>query len=563
MAFLAILVVCMVAATIYSIFSTRKSVKARRGYLKERFGRWPDKQGSLESVTAYWDQYRAKHPQEACIDDITWNDLDMDRVFQRLNICQTSVGEESLYQRLRLGGSLPEDWEDCLKALGREKEKRLECQVLLSQMGKAPYSGLTAFLYGTTQVDTPPLPALRFLTALPLAALASIYLIGPWGILLFLGAVLTNLVISALFKNKVGSQLSAIRYFAKLLWCTQHLQRYAIPGMEAFFQRIKHTHSLFAALRSKVSSMSSEAMSYSSMDAFGEFAKLFFLMDVRAYARSLRTLRRHPQEALALYDLVGQLDAMIAVASFRKSLDCWCAPEFTQEMRLEMERMGHPLILHPVANSAQLRRDTLITGSNASGKSTFLKAVAVNALLGQTLNTCAARRFVMPRALVISSMALKDDLLRGDSYFIAEIKSFKRIMERAQAQPCLCFVDEILRGTNTIERIAASAAVLYTLAREKNCLCLVASHDIELTRILQEDFDNYHFAETVAETGVTFDYCLKPGPSNTRNAILLLSTMGFDPRVIDQAHQLISAFETTQSWPVFEVKEAEDAAAQA
>lgn len=563
MEFFLLIAFCMVAATIYSLFASRKNMKKRREYLKNRFGKAPEKRASMESVTDYWDQYKAGLKEPAGIDDITWSDLDMDRVFQRINICQTSVGEECLYKRLRLGQEVPEDWEACMKALSREKEKRLECQVLLSQMGKAPYSGLTAFLYGRTQTDVFSLPVLWLLTILPVLALFSFLVVGPLAILLFLGAILVNLIISATFKQQVGSQLAAIRYFSKLLWCTQKLKKIEIDGMEDFWQRLKELHEHFSGLRSKMSSVASEAISYSSMDAMGEFAKLFLLADVRAYARSVGTLRKHPKEALELYEMLGQLDAMIAVASFRRSLDCWCVPEFREEPGLEMEHMGHPLIPHPVPNSAVLNRDTLITGSNASGKSTFLKAVAVNALLGQTLNTCAARKFVMPRALVISSMALRDDITRGDSYFIAEIKSFKRIMEKAKERPCLCFVDEILRGTNTIERIAASAAVLYTLSQLPNSQCLVASHDIELTRILAAYFDNYHFAESVTDEGVTFDYMLKDGPSNTRNAILLLSTMGFDPHVIDQAHALVSDFEQTQSWPAFEPKEDHDAAAQA
>jgi DNA mismatch repair ATPase MutS len=129
-------------------------------------------------------------------------------------------------------------------------------------------------------------------------------------------------------------------------------------------------------------------------------------------------------------------------------------------------------------------------------------------------------------------MAMRDNISDGDSYFIVEIKSLKRILDLTQNYPCTCYIDEILRGTNTIERIAASASVLDYL-HSQNCLCVAASHDIELTNILADKFDNYHFCEQVTNDGIIFDYKLKHGASTTRNAIRLLSFMGFHSEIIE------------------------------
>lgn len=100
-----------------------------------------------------------------------------------------------------------------------------------------------------------------------------------------------------------------------------------------------------------------------------------------------------------------------------------------------------------------------------------------------------------------------------------------------------CYIDEILRGTNTIERIAASTSVLEYL-HTQNCLCVVASHDIELTGILAGIYDNYHFCEQVTDGGIVFDYKLKLGASTTRNAIKLLSFMDFHAEIVDRAEEL-------------------------
>lgn len=546
MELLGIIVIVFLCSVGYSLYSTRKQIKQRRIELEKSFGLPPSYRTDLESVTTYWAQHAASNG----LDDITWNDLDMDDVFHRINVCQTSIGEELLYTLLRKCEPVPENWEDYLKAIRRDKESRVNLQSLLSQLGKAPYSGLTAFLSGTTLVKTPSHGLVTLLGLLPVLSLLSMFVIGYAGLLLAFVSGLGNMIYSVYFKQKVQSSYTGMRYLSKMLWCSSKISAMTFEGLEPLFAQIRELNKIFKPLKSRLSSVAAETMSANMADMMAEYARWFMLTDVRGYAKSAAILLKNKKEAMALYEKIGQLDTLITVCSFRKSLGVVCAPEFHDAMHIQMERMGHPLLTRPVENTCDLKRDTLITGSNASGKSTFIKAVAVNAVLGQALNTCAAKSFKLPRSLIISSMALRDSILKGDSYFVAEIKSFRRIMDAARQRPCLCFIDEILRGTNTIERIAASAAVLYSLSRE-NCLCLVASHDIELTRILKNEYDNYHFAETVSDAGVTFDYTLKPGPSRTRNAILLLSTMGFDAAVIQKAHELVGAFETTNTWPAF------------
>ncbi|MDR1184782.1 MAG: hypothetical protein LBK67_08300, partial [Coriobacteriales bacterium] len=193
-------------------------------------------------------------------------------------------------------------------------------------------------------------------------------------------------------------------------------------------------------------------------------------------------------------------------------------------------------------------RNSLISGSNASGKSTFIKAVAINGILAQTINTCTATQFQLRPALVVTSMAARDNILAGESYFIAEIRSLRRLIKQAQRRYCLCFVDEILKGTNTIERIAASTALLRQFD-SLDSLCLVATHDIELTVILKDLFDNYHFEEQVTDEGVSFDYLIRSGPSRSRNAIKLLATMGFAEAMVRDANTLVETYERTGHWP--------------
>ena len=268
-----------------------------------------------------------------------------------------------------------------------------------------------------------------------------------------------------------------------------------------------------------------------------EYYHIFTLRDLRQYRRAVKLVGKYPQQAHRLFQGAGLVDAAVAVASFRKTLPHWCRPCYIPENRLEFQGLFHPLLQDPVVNSGRLEKDVLLTGSNASGKSTFLKALAVNAILGQSLDTCAGERYCFRRGRVLSSMAVRDDITAGESYFLAEVRSLKRLTDAARTGNCLLFIDEILKGTNTVERLAASQAVLEELHR-RDCLCVAATHDLELTTQLKESYQSFHFQERLTGEGVEFDYLLRPGPANTQNAIRLLEQMGFAAPTVKRAREL-------------------------
>ena len=183
-----------------------------------------------------------------------------------------------------------------------------------------------------------------------------------------------------------------------------------------------------------------------------------------------------------------------------------------------------------------------IVGPTGCGKSTFIKTIAVNVILAQSIHTCTAKRMHLPHAKMITSMAVRDDILSGDSYFIKEIKYLKRILDAlSEDKLVICVIDEILRGTNTQERIAASKAIMEYLAHH-NCIAIVASHDKELTELEKIGYDNYHFSEEFGEEDIVFDYKLQKGPANSQNAIRLLSFTGFPETIIERAENIRSEY---------------------
>ena len=146
-------------------------------------------------------------------------------------------------------------------------------------------------------------------------------------------------------------------------------------------------------------------------------------------------------------------------------------------------------------------------------------------------------------------MSLRDDLQNNESYYIVEIRAIKRILDIVSkgSHKVLCFVDEVLRGTNTVERISASTEILMSLSKD-NVICFAATHDIELARLLKDTYDNYHFDEEVADGDVSFSYQLKEGKATTRNAIKLLQIMGYEQEMIEKANAQAEYFAANGIW---------------
>jgi len=276
-----------------------------------------------------------------------------------------------------------------------------------------------------------------------------------------------------------------------------------------------------------------------------------FLLDLIAYEFCKNKLGRCYDDVFTIHETLGRLDAAIAIASYRASLGGeYALPRIAfaaQAPFLRAEGMIHPLLDDAVPNSIDTTQPILITGSNASGKSTFLKTAALCAVLAQGICTCPAASYTASAFRIYSSMALEDSLETGESYYIVETRSLKRILDAADGTPLLCVIDEVLRGTNTVERIAASCEVLGELAH-RGVLCLAATHDIELCDLLCDRYALFHFTETVGESAMHFDYRIRPGKATSRNAINLLRLIGFDNTIVDGAHRRANAYMESGTW---------------
>lgn len=543
--FLAIGIVLSVGAffVILDLFSKTKL----RQLVRSQWGKIPrqirlDKE---ESLKAAWQIEKQFHDWDSEIDDLTWYDLDMQAIFELINGTYSSIGSEALYQRLRnFHFNQTDDLEELIQFYKENPEIREKIQFHFAGLGKHDNNFTKQYIANGKKEKLGNLGLYVLLGLLPLISLILLVVIGPIGIFLLLGSILFNVIFYMTKKAKLETELESMRYLVQSISLANKLATIPTPRQAEIRENSIPLKSIAKW------GFSFRVKSNSEADMLFEYLNLAFMIPFIAYNFVITRLSKYSQEAINLWSVLGEMEVAAAVLNFRTYFPISCQPEFA-EGGIKAEDIYHPLVEYSVVNPVDWQRNTLVTGSNASGKSTYVKSIAISAILSQTINTAIAEQFTMQPGHVLTSMAVEDDILAGDSYFVAEIKSIKRLLSQVKkGARCYCFIDEILKGTNTIERIAASSSVVTWLA-DYPSLSFVATHDIELTEMLKKQCDNVHFEETVTEDrGITFDYVLKQGPSVTRNAIALLKVMDYPEKIVDQAQKEARYFDEQRTWPI-------------
>lgn len=504
-------------------------------------------------------KYFEKHRSGFYLDEITWSDLGMDDLFKQMNYTHSAAGEEYLYYLLRTPQLKKErlvHMEEVIRHYAERPEERAELQFLFAKLGGTGKFSLYDYLDYLDDLGERSNRKHYLSWGLLAAGIVMMLVNFSVGLLFFLGVIIYNNITYFAVKKEIEPYITSFAYIFRLLDTYPLFRKHRNECLKGEFERMEQAYQALSGFRKGsglVMSGTRAGGSGNPLDMLVDFVKMGFHIDLICFNRMLKEVRCHTKEVDALLTEYGFVEACLAIGEYRVSVGSFCIPVFTEQKHLYMENGYHPLLTDPVKNTFETGKGMLITGSNASGKSTFLKTVAINAILAQSIHTCLADRFETSFYRICSSMSLRDDVLHGESYYMVEIRSIKRILDliASKSEMVLCFVDEVLRGTNTVERIAASAQILKSL-NTANSLCFVATHDIELTQLLEGEYENYHFREEVLEHDVFFSYQLLQGKAETRNAIRLLSIMGYEERIIDRAEQMAEHFLETSKWQMLD-----------
>lgn len=542
----------LIAKGIYDKITYNKKLRNR---LMEEFGKASEEQYSpekLNSIRSYYDDI-ARNNDGLDIDNITWNDLEMDDIFMLLNHTESSVGEEVLYSLLRMpsydGEELAER-ERLISFFQNSPKERTDVLAALSHIGKTKRFSLYAHMNTLSTLPKESNWKHYLCIIMCFLSIGSIFILDEIGFIIFIGVTIYNFFSYFKRKGEMEAYLDSFKMLVLMLVSTKELQSATIPELKKYIDRTEEINHHFHSFARNFWLLGSKKPTGDMFDGLMMYIRVMLHVDLIKFNRMQGTFEQKKDEIKELYQIVGYLDACCSIASYRALFNLTCVPEIVDDENTfySATDLYHPLIENPVANTIDTKNSILITGSNASGKSTFLKSVAVAAIMAQTVHTVNAQSYRSSRFRVFSSMALRDNFHENESYFVVEIKSLKRMM-----QPCslplgtLCFVDEVLRGTNTVERIAASSEVLKGIQNSKT-IVFAATHDIELTYLLEKCFVNYHFEEKVTDKEITFDFLLREGRSQTRNAIKLLQMLGYPEELVRNSEEKANHFLSTGKW---------------
>lgn len=259
---------------------------------------------------------------------------------------------------------------------------------------------------------------------------------------------------------------------------------------------------------------------------------IFFLWDYQCAFMLEQWREKYALVSEGWFLTLGEFESLLSLSSLPNVCNNTCLPVISDTGKaIEAKSMGHPLLQNElrVDNNYRLNDSIfIISGSNMSGKTTFLRTVGINLVLAQAGGFVCAEQMTFSPVNIVTSMRIADDLSEGVSTFYAELKRIKGIIELAKKDSNTIFlIDEIFRGTNSVDRLSGAQAVISRL-NALGVIGIITTHDLTLCDLANQHYriSNYSFSEHYKDNKILFDYKLKPGKSNTTNAKYLMEMLG-------------------------------------
>jgi len=259
---------------------------------------------------------------------------------------------------------------------------------------------------------------------------------------------------------------------------------------------------------------------------------IFSFYHLHRYRALLQWKQTYGTHIAQWLETVASTEVLCSFANFAYNNPHFVYPTFNNQYRISFEDVGHPLIAENERITNNITLDEahfiILTGSNMSGKSTFLRTLGVNMLLAQVGLPVCARKAAIHSLPLLVSMRLSDSLSDGKSYFFAEINRIEQIMTALKRERCMVLLDEILRGTNSEDKQYGTIKIIERLLSLK-AIGIVATHDIEVCKTADrypQQLQNKCFESYIHEGELSFDYKLREGICQNKNATFLMEKLG-------------------------------------
>jgi len=533
----------VIAFYILNRYLTKKKYLKQRESLLQKWGKPKGKDAyfSFYHIRQYFDSKQKEQGFFQIISEGTAIDLDVESVFRIIDRTTSRIGQQYLYYKLRIIQHVGKrkHFESLTSIFRIDASLRLKVQLALSNLRHHDVYDLNK-LITDTPIQKP--SYIKWIYLLSGAAVVSLVLGFFYGVslLALVPIFFVNLVIHYKNKEFVTYYISAVSQLNKAFIVAKSLAQY--KPIQTHFDDLSFINRV-NSIGWKTKFISFEKQLSNEFQIvfwlFLELIKIQFNLESILFFSFVDAVEKEKPNIDRLFQFIGEIDAAIAVASVYASDAQVCQPVFTADKRLQVTEVAHPLVRDCITNDLVLdHKSLLLTGSNMSGKTTFIRSIAINTLLAQALSVCFAKEYSAPIMKIFSAIRIADDLLGDTSYYLQEVLTIKELIEASDDKiPCLFVLDEIFKGTNTVERISGGRAILSYLNKSQHFV-LVSTHDIELTSLLEEEgFDLYHFTEKIKEDELLFDHKLVQGKLKTRNAIRILELYQYPKEVIASARK--------------------------
>lgn len=479
----------------------------------------------------------------------TLHDLDFEEVFMYLDRTCSKIGQQHLYSVLR---TIPKNqdrtlrFEKIIDNLNANPDLKKSSILEMSRLDQYGAYYLQS-LFNGKNITKPKwfwiVPILSILATI--SAIASF--IFPVFIIVFLLILGVNQMIHYWNKNNVISYSNSIPQLLTLNQVAKSMLNYGVI-LDADHDISKSNDALSEIANKALffkweSRLTGEIGQF--VDILLDLIKASFLLEPILMFKIIKELDRKRIEIQHVFRTVAEVDVALSIDSFRDGLAYYTKPNISERKKsFSSEDIYHPLILNPVTNSLNIShgQSVLLSGSNMSGKTTFIRTIGINAILAQTINTACAKKFTIPKIKIHSAIRITDNLLDESSYYYEEVKAIKKLINESESEDQNLFLlDELFKGTNTVERISSGKAVLSYLNQNDN-IVLAATHDLELTEFLRDSYKYLHFTETIENDKFSFDYKLKEGVLINTNAIRILEINDFPKQLTEEAKAIAKQF---------------------
>lgn len=530
----------------YRFYIKKNYYKSQR-YVHKNWGKEEKRKRNFENAKKL---FLIKNKKDTQINDQTWSDLNVNDAFSKVDRTYSTPGEQYLYDILRnpiLDENTLRKRNEYINFFQNNVEVREKVQVSAYNLWRERSgSDIVSFLWNDIKVNTNFKWICNLLFILNFVLITCAILcynrVVPrsFGGYIFLLLVIT-IGISARIHGKdkggIKSYVASASYLGTLFSAIRGITNINNP-------EIKEQMNIFNKnidIINKISKNTSTFGRTEGIDFLGDYFNIIFLSEERSFFKIIDTINKNKEKLQQIYMTFGELEALISIASYREDIKDYVEPDITESKVgfLNAVDIRHPLIEKPVPNSIKIEKGgIIITGSNMSGKSTFLRTLSINMLFAETLCTCLAAEFSCSFFRIETSISPEDNILSGKSYYLGEAEAILSIIKACDKNmPLFCVIDEIFRGTNPIERISAASEIMDYLVKH-NAVPIVATHDIQLTKMVN-DYEPFYFSEDVNADGLKFDYHIKSGISPTRNAIKLLKYLGYPEEIIEKTNNKI------------------------